>query len=60
VRNFALHQQLARFNFMLHVLLSRGWRETQALEQAHRAKIVAFEYRGELVYLMALDQLGGR
>src|SRR5437762_9718307 len=38
VRNFALHQQLARFNLMLHVLLSRGWRETQALEQARRSE----------------------
>src|SRR5882762_2731830 len=43
---------------MLRVPLSRGWREPQALEQAHRAKIPAFEYRGELAYLIALDQLG--
>src|SRR5467141_4329023 len=43
---------------MLRVPLSRGWREPQALEQAHRAKILAFEYRGELAYLIALNQLG--
>ncbi len=43
---------------MLHVPLSRGWREPQALEQAHRAKIVAFEHSGEIVYLIVLDQLG--
>src|SRR6266513_1587550 len=55
---FALHPHLARFNLMLPVPLSRGWRETQALEQAHRAKIRAFEHGGEIVYLIALDQLG--
>src|SRR5882762_5449606 len=43
---------------MLRVPLSRGWREPQALEQAHRAKIPAFEYRGELAYLIALNKLG--
>src|SRR6267143_2739348 len=43
---------------MLPVPLSRGWREPQALEQAHRAKILAFEYSGEIVYLIVLDQLG--
>src|SRR6266446_1921415 len=45
---------------MLRVPLSRGWREPQALEQAHRAKILAFEYRGELAQLIALDKLGAR
>ena len=55
---FALHESLAGFNVVLHALLERGRRETQALEHAHRAKILALEYRGELVYLIALDQLG--
>src|SRR3981081_1049023 len=43
---------------MLPVPLSRGWREAQALEQAHRAKIVAFEPSGEAAYLVALAKLG--
>src|SRR5258708_19889995 len=43
---------------MLHVLLRRCRRETQALEQAHRTKIFAFEHGGEAAYPVVPDKLG--
>src|SRR5450759_631127 len=51
------HQHLANLRFMCHMLLGRGQRETQALEQAHRAEIVALEDGKEAADFVVLDKL---
>src|SRR2546430_1390679 len=42
---------------MCHMLLERGQRETQALKQAHRAKVVALKHGEEAADFVVLDKL---